>query len=91
MCFGVGDVVFGKRSRLLHGSVPLEVSSKDINVRLVGVLSVKYAEKVGKREEERRRFAKEKVKKVEKVLKELAERNEVSMLEMTDMAGEKTV
>ena len=81
----VGDVVFGKRSRLLHDSVPLDVSSEDTSVKLAGVLSVEYAEKVGKREEARRTRAKE------KVVKELAERDEVRILKMRDMAGENNV
>ena len=80
-----GDVVFRERSRLLHGSAPLDVNSKDTIIKLAGVLLVEYAEKVGKREEARRTRAKE------KVVKELAERDEVRILKMRDMAGENNV
>ena len=82
-----GDVVSRERSRLLHGSAPLDVNSKDTIIKLAGVLLVEYAEKVGKREEERRTRAKEKV---EKVVKKSAERNDVRMLKMRDVAGQKT-
>ena len=69
--FRVGDVVFGKRPKLLHGSVPSEVSSEDASRRLAGGLSVEYGKIVGKCKKEKRTCAEEKVK---KVVKELAER-----------------
>ena len=71
----------------MHGSVPSDVNSKDTSVKLAGVLSVEYAEKVETREGEKRTRAKAEV---EEVVKELAELNEVRMLKMRDVAGGKT-
>ena len=77
--FRVGDFVFGKRITLLHGNVPSDVSRGDASRRLAGVLSVEYARTVGKREEEKRTCAKE------KVVKELTEQNVVRMLKIEDV------
>ena len=82
--FRVGDVVFGKQSRLLHGSISLDFSDEDASLRMVGVLSAEHENKEGKREEERTRAN-------ENVVKELAERNEVRMLKIRMRTKNKAV